>query len=559
MNIYHSALGNPNRLHSNMNQCAKAYESNLTPIQKQVQQQKAVPLNQLVKGQVFQGEIVDVVHKSVTIKLPDLTLLKAMLGETMDINIGSSLYFEVKENQDNLLVLKPIIDDTINPQNKTIEKALTLADMQLNEKNMTIVKELLSHQMPIDKQSIQKILQQSLKFPDTSIKNLVAMNKIGLPINETNTSQITQYESYHHQVKENIEQIAKGTFETLQLSTEQDIEAVAKVVLKEIFGNEPKDVTREAPVNVQEMATLKEVPQQKEGSNLTKALEVGENIAETKEEVILLDRLKQDMVSLLKQGGYEEKECIQIVKALPSVEENTLLPELVKQLKKAPEYKHTLLKELFTKEWVLDNIKNELQSKWSLTPKQLEREGGVKEYYKTILEASNRLLEEMNLVTKQTEVLSKNTTQLKDNINFMNSVNQLFAYTQLPMKLQNQEAHGELYVFTNKKRLSKREGNINILLHLDMERLGPIDIYVTMAGFEQAKQTISTKFCVNDEESMALIEENIGRLQEKIEEKGFRFSNQVELREEEVDFVEDFLLQEEPVSNVKRYTFDVRM
>ena len=127
------------------------------------------------------------------------------------------------------------------------------------------------------------------------------------------------------------------------------------------------------------------------------------------------------------------------------------------------------------------------------------------------------------------------------------------------MKLQNQEAHGELYVFTNKKRLSKREGNINILLHLDMERLGPIDIYVTMAGFEQAKQTISTKFCVNDEESMALIEKNIEKLQEKIEEKGFHFSNQVELREEEVDFVEDFLLQEEPVSNVKRYTFDVRM
>ena len=139
MNIYHSALGNQNRLHSNMNQCAKAYESNLTPIQNKPQQ-KAVPLNQLVKGQVFQGEIVDVVHKSVTIKLPDLTLLKAMLGETMDINIGSSLYFEVKENQDNLLVLKPIIDDTINPQNQTIEKALSLADMQLNEKNMTIVK-----------------------------------------------------------------------------------------------------------------------------------------------------------------------------------------------------------------------------------------------------------------------------------------------------------------------------------------------------------------------------------------------------------------------------------
>ena len=40
------------------------------------------------------------------------------------------------------------------------------------------------------------------------------------------------------------------------------------------------------------------------------------------------------------------------------------------------------------------------------------------------------------------------------NLDFMNQLNQLHAYIQLPLKMANQNAHGELYVFTNKRKIT---------------------------------------------------------------------------------------------------------
>ena len=39
---------------------------------------------------------------------------------------------------------------------------------------------------------------------------------------------------------------------------------------------------------------------------------------------------------------------------------------------------------------------------------------------------------------------------------------------------------GELYVYTNKKNLADNDGNVSAFLHLDMDHLGPVDVYVAM-------------------------------------------------------------------------------
>ena len=71
----------------------------------------------------------------------------------------------------------------------------------------------------------------------------------------------------------------------------------------------------------------------------------------------------------------------------------------------------------------------------------------------------------------------KNTAAIRQNVDYMNQLNQLYSYVQLPMKLTTQNAHSELYVMTRKKRLGEKGGAFTALLHLDMEVLGSMDIY----------------------------------------------------------------------------------
>ena len=60
---------------------------------------------------------------------------------------------------------------------------------------------------------------------------------------------------------------------------------------------------------------------------------------------------------------------------------------------------------------------------------------------------------------------------MQDNLQFMNTLNQIFPYVQLPLKLTEQLTHGELYVYTKKKDLSAQNKEVSILLHLDMDSL----------------------------------------------------------------------------------------
>ena len=100
--------------------------------------------------------------------------------------------------------------------------------------------------------------------------------------------------------------------------------------------------------------------------------------------------------------------------------------------------------------------------------------------------------------------LYQNVNRLSQNIDFMNQLNQTFTYIQVPLKLSGQNANGDLYVYTNKKNLAKKNGSVSAFLHLDMDHLGSVDVYVAMEN-----QRVSTNFKVRDDSILDLIEANI--------------------------------------------------
>ena len=110
----------------------------------------------------------------------------------------------------------------------------------------------------------------------------------------------------------------------------------------------------------------------------------------------------------------------------------------------------------------------------------------------------------------------KAVSNMSGNIDFMQQINQAYAYIQLPLKLQESDAHGELYVYTNKKNLAQKDGEISALLHLDMQHLGPLDVYVKLSDVK-----VSTKFYVENEDILDLIENHMDMLTVRLAKKGY--------------------------------------
>ncbi len=98
---------------------------------------------------------------------------------------------------------------------------------------------------------------------------------------------------------------------------------------------------------------------------------------------------------------------------------------------------------------------------------------------------------------------------------------------------------------------------MSALLHLDMEHLGALDVYVTM---QQNK--VNTNFTLQDESAMDLIEQHISLLDERLTKRGYALKAQFQMKEE--DGTEDggimqtILNQEKNISVLSRTSFDMR-
>lgn len=220
--------------------------------------------------------------------------------------------------------------------------------------------------------------------------------------------------------------------------------------------------------------------------------------------------------------------------------------EALSKLLLSKEY-HTLLKDAAKQQWTLEpgELKNEPERKIAELYHRLERQMGQLQ----------QLAQKAGMDTGQ---LSQSTAQVRGNIEFMHQVNQMYTYVQIPLKLAGQNAHSDLYVYTNKRNLRNQTGELSAFLHLDLENLGSTDVSIKMLD-----QNVSTKFFLDDDASYDLIAEHLPRLQRRLEKMGYRCSVSIEHNEKNVDFVEDFLQKGQPAKSasfgaIQRYSFDVR-
>ena len=130
-----------------------------------------------------------------------------------------------------------------------------------------------------------------------------------------------------------------------------------------------------------------------------------------------------------------------------------------------------------------------------------------------------------------------------------------FTYVQIPLKMQGKNANGDLFVYTNKKSLAKKDGSVSALLHLDMEYLGSVDVHVSLRN-----QKVSTKFYLQDDSALDLVSQNIDLLNERLARRGYSMNAEFIRRDESenTNVMNEILKQGKNVSVLSGRSFDAR-
>lgn len=162
------------------------------------------------------------------------------------------------------------------------------------------------------------------------------------------------------------------------------------------------------------------------------------------------------------------------------------------------------------------SFQNAMVKKWLLTPQETASKEQVQELYETLLRQTGQLKQLLADAGRQDSPAMKSLQNMERDVEFLNELNQNFAYVQLPLKMSGQNANGDLYVYTNKKGFAGRDGAVTAFLHLGMDHLGDMDIYVALQN-----QKVSTKFYLEDDSVIDFLEAHMDELDRRLAGKGY--------------------------------------
>ena len=155
--------------------------------------------------------------------------------------------------------------------------------------------------------------------------------------------------------------------------------------------------------------------------------------------------------------------------------------------------------------------RNVMERQWLLRPEELETEHKVGELYQRLDRQMGQMERALKDFGQNTQQLSDTASNVRENIQFMNQLNQTYAYVQIPLKMAGQNAHSDLYVYTDKRKKHEKDGELTAFLHLDLDHLGSTDVSVKMR-----QKKVSTNFYLKDDISYQLLLEHLDELERRL-------------------------------------------
>lgn len=159
----------------------------------------------LQAGNIFEGTVSAVRGGKVTLALGNGQTITAQMDGKVNLQIGTPMFFQVKNNDGNTVSIRPYLIEG-NNGNPILLNALTTAGIPVNERNMFMVDTMMREQMSIDKQSILDMAKTANLNPDVSVKTVVEMVKLDIPVSKAMAMQYENYLGDRHSILQEVNQ-----------------------------------------------------------------------------------------------------------------------------------------------------------------------------------------------------------------------------------------------------------------------------------------------------------------------------------------------------------------
>ena len=601
-------------------------------------------IGDLSAGSIFEGTINSVCGGKVTLALGNGQTITARLDGKMDLQQGSSMFFQVRANDGQTIAIRPYTE-LGNVSNPILLNALSAAQVPATDRTLVMVDTMMQEQMSIGRQSILDMAKLVGANPDANVQTIVQMTKLGLPVTEEMAAQFENYLSDRQALVGEMDLAAGHMMELLSdeaLSPETAFSLYGKMLdifmpgaeaadagvtaaaeqessaaeagagaMAEAVGQENAATVAEAEAGAptaaeQGIAAASAVAEEagaastaetagqgaaaeaETGVGVTAELTYGRT-AETpgtvgellsKEQIEHLGKMLRNIPALIGNeeifaGGEQEEVFVDTLS-----EEGPEVAKLMAQEEAAQE--QPVLNEKLTAEQFLQKLgralaqnggfgfagmqklfagkefqtifRSVIEKQWLLQPEELKQEHKVSGLYERLEQQLSQMEEAVRATGSTQNTFLQTASQVHGNLEFMNQMNQIYHYVQLPLKMSGQNANGELYVYANRKNLRDPDAELTAFLHLDMEQLGSTDVSVRMQN-----RSVRTNFYLEDDASYDLVEKHLEVLNKRLKSKGYQSSITVTHEKKDISFKENIVKKgKATVGSLHRYSFDVR-
>jgi hypothetical protein len=545
-------------------------------------------LNEMSKGMIFEGTVSSVRGNQVKLALSNGQQILARLAGKFSFEQGQSVFFQVKNNDGGTIEIKPYTVDG-EGVNLTLMDALKAAGLPVDGTNLSMVNKMMEEQMPIDKISLNQMYQLVQDNKGINVTTLVELKRLGIEINQVNAAQFENYANDKQAITIAMDSLIEELPNALSaedlsmyklVSQARDILNIVTDGLPEdaFISNEDADMSQYEAI----MRDNQSAPVVKKHFNIAELFESLNSVSGESQDIQTTQKVNNSSVidNIFLQGNEAKSNTIgfilsdkqieelneQVRKLLPDLQENNIslysedssvvgiLNDINSMLENTPANADAL-RHLFSGEAFKLMLKETLEQQWMIKPGDLEKnpkkiDGLYDKIEKQIINMEN-ILKTSGVVNPKAEALADN---IRGNIEFMNQINEAYTYMQVPLRMNEGNASGQLYVYTNKKSISDPDKELSAFLHLDLEYLGGTDVSIKMLH-----RKVTTNFYLDSDESYAMVKQFLPVLEKRLQDKGYNCELTVNSDSKQMNFVAGFLKKDlPPTGQVHRYSFDMR-
>lgn len=545
-------------------------------------------LNEMSKGMIFEGTVSSVRGNQVKLALSNGQQILARLAGKFSFEQGQSVFFQVKNNDGGTIEIKPYTVDG-EGANLTLMDALKSAGLPVDGINLSMVNKMMEEQMPIDKTSLNQMYQLVQDNKDINVTTLVELKRLGIEINQVNAAQFENYANDKQAITIAMDSLIDELPNALSAEDLSMYKLVtqARDILNIVTEGLPEEafISSEASDMSQYEAIIRDnqsAPVVKKHFNIAELFESLNSVSGESRDIhttqkinnapatdtILLqeNETKSNTIGFLLSDKQIEELNEQVRMLLPNLQENNIslysedssvvgiLNDIKSMLENTPANADTL-RHLFSGEAFKLMLKEALEQQWMIKPGDLEKNpkklDGLYDKIEKQITNMEIILKTSGVVNPKAEALADN---IRGNIEFMNQINEAYTYVQVPLKMNEKNASGQLYVYTNKKSMSNPDKELSAFLHLDLEHLGGTDVSIKMLH-----RKVTTNFYLDSDESYALVKQFLPVLEKRLQDKGYNCELNVNSGSKQMNFVAGFLKKDlPPTGQVHRYSFDIR-